>query len=151
MQPSSPPQDPAGGQEVIAANAGFYAAFEALDLGAMSLVWSERDPISCVHPGWALVAGRAAVLASWAGIFRGTERIKFSVRDPQVFVGAGVAWVVLIEEIQAQQGDKVVHAYAHATNLFVLENGAWRLVHHHAAPTSAPLPAETGAPKRTLH
>jgi ketosteroid isomerase-like protein len=149
--PPPPSADPPGGQEVIAANDGFYTAFEALDLTAMSLIWSEQAPISCVHPGWTLVAGRAPVLASWAGIFRGTERIKFALHDVQVFISNGVAWVVLIEEIEAQQGEQVVHAYAHATNLFLLEDGAWRLVHHHAAPTAMPPPDKPAISKRTLH
>lgn len=151
MQPPSSPADPEGGREVIAANEGFYAAFEALDLPAMGLIWSEHAPITCVHPGWALVAGRAPVLASWAGIFRGTERIKFVLHDVQAFVSAGAAWVVLIEEIEAQQGEQVVHAYALATNLFLREDGAWRLVHHHAAPTATPPPEKPAATRRTLH
>src|SRR5262249_50109904 len=89
-------------EAILAANAGFYQAFEALDLERMGRVWSEAMPISCIHPGWALVSGRAAVLASWAGIFRGTEKIRFELREPEVFVAGQVAWVVLVEVLEAE-------------------------------------------------
>src|SRR5262249_511766 len=129
---------------------GFYKAFEALSLQRMAEVWSETLPISCVHPGWALVAGRSSVLASWAGIFRGTERIRFELREPQAFVAGDTAWVGLVEAIEAQPSGGLVRALAHTTNVFVLEVGVWRLVHHHAAPTAdAPRPPEE--PERVLH
>jgi uncharacterized protein (TIGR02246 family) len=150
---ASPPADPEGSHEaVIAANARFYAAFEAMDLDAMGHVWSERSEVSCIHPGWHLISGRDAVLASWEGIFRGTERIRFVLRDPRVFVTGDAAWLVLVEEIMAEQDNSAVHAYAHTTNFFVREDGTWRLVHHHAAPVpmgddDEPPPG----PSRVLH
>ena len=39
------------------ANAGFYRAFEALDLRAMEDVWSHDEHVQCVHPGWPLLTG----------------------------------------------------------------------------------------------
>lgn len=150
---TAPPPEADEQDAVLAANARFYAAFEALDLEVMGSVWSEVQPISCVHPGWTLLSGRAPVLASWAGIFRGTEGIHFELREPQVFVAGAVAWVVLFEVIEAKQEGAVVRALAHTTNVFVLEAGVWRLVHHHAAPAPAPAPAEEppAEPGRTLH
>jgi ketosteroid isomerase-like protein len=137
-------------------NQAFYSAFEALDLGAMSSVWAEEQPISCVHPGWEPLAGRAAVMESWAGIFRGTEAIRFTLRDIRVFVTDQTAWVVLIEEIEAQHERKTVTASAQATNVFVREGSRWKLVHHHAGPLLTPAETETDvAPGkgggRTLH
>jgi ketosteroid isomerase-like protein len=150
--PSSPPPASLLDHEaVIAANARFYAAFEAMDYDAMIRVWSEREDVSCIHPGWHLVAGREQVLASWAGIFRGTERIRFAVREPQAFVLGDTAWIVLVEEIEAEQREGIVRALAQTTNVFVREGGAFRLVHHHAAPM--PVAEEEAAPdpQRVLH
>ena len=95
------------------------------------------------------------MIASWTGIFRGTQKIRFALRDLQVFLRPGVAWVVLIEEIEAHQGVRVVHAFSHTTNFFMLEGGEWKLVHHHAAPIMEPEPRDApqspeGGP-RVLH
>lgn len=115
-------------------NRAFYEAFEALDLEAMQAVWSVDETVSCIHPGWEPVEGRAAVMESWANIFRGTEAIQFTLRDIKVFVSATTAWVVLIEEIQARHRDRTLVASAQATNVFVREVSGWRLVHHHSGP-----------------
>jgi ketosteroid isomerase-like protein len=141
---------------ILAANTRFYAAFEALDLEVMGQIWSESQAISCVHPGWTLLSGREPVLASWAGIFRGTEGIRFELREPQVFVAGSTGWVVLLEMIEAKQEGAVVRALAQTTNVFVLEGGAWRLVHHHAAPAPPVEPAPPAEepppdPGRILH
>src|SRR5690349_18059853 len=48
-------------EELLAANAAFYAAFNAKDAAAMDAVWSSRTDASCIHPGWNLLSGREAV------------------------------------------------------------------------------------------
>ena len=134
---------------ILEANQAFYAAFEALDLEAMAALWAAHDPVSCIHPGWAMLVGRQAVLSSWAGIFRGTQAMRFDLRDPQVFVAGTSALVVLFEIIEARLHDEHIRAVAHTTNVFVLELGAWRIVHHHASPSSADaLPVASG---RAIH
>ena len=40
------------------ANEAFYLAFASKDMDAMTNVWSARDGIVCLHPGWPLLAGR---------------------------------------------------------------------------------------------
>ncbi len=135
--------------EVLASNRAFYDAFQALDLDAMSRVWAERSPVSCIHPGWALVSGRDRVIASWTGIFKGTEQIRFSLHDVRAFVIGQLAWVVLVEEIEAKQSGQLVRAFALTTNTFLREantqgEGGWKLVHHHAAPTPPPTRPKVG-------
>ena len=48
-----------------AAEAAFYAAFEARNLDAMMAVWAHNDSIACMHPLAAPLNGRAAVAAGW--------------------------------------------------------------------------------------
>lgn len=124
--------------EVLASNQAFYAAFEALDLTAMDAVWAASSPVTCLHPGWALVSGRDRVMASWGGIFKGTEKIRFELRDVKAFVSGSLAWVVLTEEIEAKQGAQLVRAFTLTTNTFVREPLGWKMVHHHAGPTPPP-------------
>ncbi|MBO0736369.1 MAG: nuclear transport factor 2 family protein, partial [Alphaproteobacteria bacterium] len=37
---------------VLAANLEFYRAFAARDLAAMDVLWAQRAPVACLHPGW---------------------------------------------------------------------------------------------------
>ena len=63
-------------KEAAAANRGFYLAFEAFDLQAMERVWLPDDRVKCVHPGWELLSGFEAIMASWRAIFQNTEAIR---------------------------------------------------------------------------
>lgn len=127
--------------EVLAANQAFYDAFEALDFHRMAGVWSDSAPLSCVHPAWELIEGRAEVLASWRRIFASTSAIRFALRDVHVYVAGDTGWVVLVEQIETRHGEERVTATTQATNVFVREEKGWRIVHHHSAPIRLP-PAE---------
>ena len=122
---------------VLAANESFYAAFEKLDDDAMSLVWAGDAPVSCIHPRGDLIEGREGVLASLQNIFRSTDAIRFDLVRARAFVAGDTAWVVLFERIESRHGERTLRAETQATNVFVREGGAWKLVHHHAEPATA--------------
>lgn len=111
--------------EVLAANAAFYEAFRRGDVPAMERLWSERSMIACVHPGRMPLFGRAAVLESWTLILNGPARPAITCSNAVVHrLGAEGAFVVCLEQLQ---GGPLV-----ATNVFVREDGAWKLTQHHA-------------------
>ena len=114
---------------VLEANAAFYDAFARGDRAAMEALWSERASIACIHPGWDALRGRAKVMASWRAILsgRGGPPIVFS--SPTAHVLGDAAFVVCHETIE---GTRLV-----ATNAFVREASAWKMVHHHAAPIAS--------------
>lgn len=60
-------------EAVLAANLAFYQAFAQRDGAAMARLWAERAPVTCIHPGWPALEGRAAVLESWADILANPE------------------------------------------------------------------------------
>lgn len=124
------PSDDPTTAAVRAANTAFYAAFEARDLDAMSDVWEHTDRVTCVHPGWPILTGWASVAASWFALFDGPQRLQFIVTDAQVHVVGDTAWVTCNENLLEGGGTQAVAA----TNVFVAEAGAWRLVHHHGSP-----------------
>jgi len=138
-------------EAIRAATAGFYRAFEAGDGEAMADLWATSVSVSCIHPGWQPAVGREAVIASWLSIFEGTTTISFTLRNSQIFVAGDAAWGLLLEEIDAvQEGGQRVRAVLQATNIFIRENGAWRLTHHHASPAlGAALPPSD--PRRLFH
>jgi ketosteroid isomerase-like protein len=124
-------------QRVLEANHAFYAAFELLDMDAMTRAWSSDAPISCIHPRGDLVEGRADVMASWKAIFEATQSIRFDLKRVRAFVAGDAAWVVLFEEIETRHSEAVLRAQTQATNVFVREGGEWKLVHHHAEPATS--------------
>jgi hypothetical protein len=113
---------------VLAANERFYAAFAARDFGAMEEIWARHAPVACTHPGWLTLHGRLEVLDSWRSIMANPQQARVVPGDARVTV-LGEAAVVHCREFVAGAG-------LVATNVFLLERGAWRLVAHHASPVA---------------
>ena len=120
---------------VEAANEALYAAFEAGDVDLMESVWDVVDPdqLVCVHPGWPMLRGRAAVLRSWSAVMAGTDYIQFFLTDVQVDLHGAVAIVTCTENVLTSV-DVGANATVVATNVFVLRAEGWRLRVHHGAP-----------------
>jgi ketosteroid isomerase-like protein len=128
---------------VLAANAIFYEAFDQRDVAAMERLWARRVPVACIHPGWAPLFGRDDVLKSWHAILTGPGAPRISCTDPVVHaLGDGSALVVCVEVLP---GGAMV-----ATNVFVREDGAWRMVQHHAGPVAGLSLSDDGG-ERTVH
>jgi ketosteroid isomerase-like protein len=115
------------------ANGRFYEAFEALDLAAMDAMWAHGDDVKCVHPGWPLLTGWAAVRESWQAIFTNTEEMRLTISDVRVEAGRDLAWVTCTENILSDVGGRVAITAILATNLFARVDSRWLLVHHHAS------------------
>lgn len=119
---------------VLFANESFYAAFSARDVAAMTALWSAHAKICCIHPGWNAIEGREAVLKSWEAILRNPEAPRILCHAPRAYVHGDAAFVVCYEILD---GGALV-----ATNGFIREGQAWRMVHHQAGPANQ-LPPET--------
>jgi len=113
---------------LLAANEGFYRAFVGSDIAGMENLWSDTASVGCVHPGWNALRGREAVLASWRSIMGSGQVPRVVCARPTAHV-LGDAGFVLCEE-------RLGSAVLIATNVFVLERGVWKMVHHHAAPVA---------------
>ena len=109
---------------VLAANLEFYRAFAARDLAAMDRLWAQRASVACLHPGWPAVKDRNAIMDSWVGILSNPDAPRIACFDEQVFLYGDVALVLCEEELDS--------GTLAASNLFVREDGEWRIVHHHA-------------------
>ena len=110
---------------ILAANEAFYDAFRREDSTAMSEIWARRAPVACIHPGWNALLGRIPVIASWRTIMEnGAPTIRCVA--PRVLRLGEAALVICEEHIGA---GRLI-----ATNVFVHEDGQWRIVHHQAGP-----------------
>lgn len=111
---------------VLAANAAFYAAFNGRDMAAMDALWSADEAVSCIHPGWNVLSGREAVLGSWRGILANPEQPRIVAGGAEVHIGGELA-VIVCRELVA--GSPLA-----ATNVFLREDGGWKLLHHQSGP-----------------
>jgi ketosteroid isomerase-like protein len=109
---------------VLAANLEFYRAFTMRDVAAMADVWAQRAPVACLHPGWTALTGREAIISSWSGILSNPDAPRIACYDERVMLYGDVALVLCEEELD---GGSLA-----ASNLFVREDGMWRIAHHQA-------------------
>jgi len=135
-------------EDVRAANAAYYAAFEALSLDAMAEIWEHSDRVTVTHPGWPILRGWARVAGSWEAIFANTGFIQFVLTDEVVTVAGDLAWVTLDENILQAAGSpdgggadtqELEGARIAATNLYARDGRVWRMLLHHGSPVSTPL------------
>ncbi len=130
------PIDPTGIASALAANAAFYKAFQAMDMDAMSAVWSHGPAVRCVHPGWEPLCGWDDVKSGFIAIFSGQGWLRVAPAEVEVQVLGEVAWVSCVEVVSAVSAAGTSQARVAATNLFHREGGQWRMVLHHGSPVA---------------
>ena len=119
---------------ILFANDAFYLAFATRDVEAMDAVWAKGSPASCIHPGWNMITGRAEVMRSWQAILESPDSPDIQCRHAKASLSGDFAYVVCYEELEG--------GFLVATNIYVRENGAWKMVHHQAGATGRPIEVE---------
>lgn len=109
---------------VLDANEAFYRAMREGDIDAMEELWSQARAVSCTHPSGPTIFGRAAVMASWRLILA-HQPPEIRPADQRVIVTGRTAMVLCREQIGRIE--------MMASNAWVQEDGAWRMVSHQAA------------------
>jgi hypothetical protein len=115
---------------VLFANDAFYLAVAGRDIAAMGDVWAETTPVCCLHPGWPPLVEREDILESWRRILENSQQPSIDVFGATVRLVSDCA-IVLCYEVVTQN-------YLIATNIFVQENGLWRMIHHQSGGTPPP-------------
>ena len=128
-------------EAVAAANTRFYDALNARDLLAMERLWFPADWSECIHPGGVALRGWEAVRDSWAIAFTAEAPMMVAATDVHVRLIGDVAWVSCTERIASTIDGEIQASVAHATNIFVRHDAAWRMVVHHASPVPYVPPA----------
>jgi len=118
----------------IEVNKKFYKAFNARDLDAMKSVWSSRENVICVHPGWDPLNGFEPIMESWQGIFKNSGNMDIQVSDVTVTASEDLAWVSCVEKLYTIATNGVLASKVFSTNLFQLNEGNWKMIMHHASP-----------------
>ena len=117
---------------LLEANRAFYAALENRDASEMEERWSHGEDVTCTHPGWHRLDGWPDVARSWAAIFANSRAWRVHAADEHAFL-SGELGVVLCIEVLQPAGGQGEPARMQATNVFRLEQGRWRMIHHHAS------------------
>jgi len=108
----------------------------------MNELWAREAEVVCIHPGWAPLDSRPSVMESWGAILGNPDAPVVRCRDARVNLLGEVAVVVCYEVI----GKGVLVA----TNIFMREQGLWKMAHHQAGP--APELPPSGEPLlRVVH
>ncbi len=131
-------------EAVLFANDAFYSAFAERDMAAMEALWSTEAPVAVIHPGWQALTGRDEVMESWQAILEGPNPPEITCHGASAHVCGDLAYVLCYEQVGG--------GFLVATNLFVREGGAWRMIHHQAGPTSlTELPEEEDPASAAVH
>ncbi|HEX6029813.1 MAG TPA: nuclear transport factor 2 family protein [Tepidiformaceae bacterium] len=115
-------------QDVVAVNETFYEALNRRDIAAMDVLWSRRQAVACIHPGWQALRTREEIMASWEAIMSNPQQPRIVAGGAEASVLDDVAIVVCREFVAG--------ASLLATNVFAREEGRWRIVHHHSGPVA---------------
>jgi ketosteroid isomerase-like protein len=116
-----------------AAEAAFYAAFEARSADAMMAVWSDDDDIACIHPLSAPLNGHGIIAAGWrsmfeaAGQFRIQVELAHQLREPERVIR-------IVREYLVVGHEESPRPPILATNVYRKEADGWRMLLHHASP-----------------
>ena len=127
-------------KELRAANDQFYAALNAMftgELDPMNAIWSHREDVTDLGPFGDRLVGWEAVGAE----FKKESGMKLGgrvmVKDVMVHAGSDLGYTVCVEQGENMSAaGKPVRVSHRATNIFRLENGQWKLVHHHTDPSA---------------
>ena len=131
-------------EAALFANDAFYNAFAKRNMAAMEELWALEAPVAVIHPGWQAVTGREDVMESWQAILEGPNPPDITCHGASAHLCGDFAYVLCYERVGG--------GFLVATNLFVREHGAWRMVHHQAGPTSiTELPEEEDSASPAVH
>jgi len=122
-------------EAVRAANDAFYAALNTMftgDVEPMKAVWSHAADVTYMGPGGGFLVGWEAVAPEWEMQASRMLGGRVEASDVHVTVGRDLAVVGTVEvgvNENAEIGSQSVSI--RATNVFRLENGAWKMIGHH--------------------
>ena len=116
-----------------AANEGFYSALNTMFTGKidpMLALWSHCKDVAYLGPDGRFLTGWKSVKADWnqqASMKLGGKAVPSNI-SYFMLPGSGIAVVQDVEHITTNKGLKLS---IRATNVYRMEDGAWKMVSHH--------------------
>jgi len=139
-QSQTPKASAAAENEIRGATMLFYAAFNSAlhgDLDPLSAVWSHRPDVSNLSAAGGWATGWNEVHAGFRNMARLYPGGRIAPQDILVVADGEMGFSVCTETGQLRSAEgPMVKFNQRATNIFRLEDGKWKLIHHHADSSS---------------
>ncbi len=113
----------------------FYAALTRMaqgDARPMADVWSHGDAVSTMHPIGGRELGWTQVKEPWSKVAEISAGGEVCLEQQVIEVIGDVAYEVGLEAGYLVLAGEKVRIDQRVTNIYRLERGAWKVVHHHA-------------------
>lgn len=138
---SEPPRASTAEDEIRNATMRFYVALNSAmhsDLNPMIATWSHRPDVSNLSAVGGRAVGWNEVHADFLNMARLYPNGSIAPRDIHVVAGKDIGYSVCTEtgQLRSPEGPMVSFSQR-ATNIFRLEEGKWKMIHHHVDPSSA--------------
>ena len=121
--------------EITEAHNQLYAGLNKMftgDIEPLNNVWSHSDSITYMGPFGGMLTGWKEVGDDFAKVAAMKLGGKISANNLHVYAGTDMGYTSCVEEGENIGPDgKVIKVSHRATNIFHLEEGKWKMVHHH--------------------
>ena len=116
--------------EALFANDTFYLSFTQKDIDAMDRLWARNHPVICIHPQRHAITDREEIIKLWGDFFENPQQPGIDFYNAAAHSFGDVVLVTCYEEVSG--------SVLMATNGFVEEDGAIKMVHHHSSQCLTP-------------
>ena len=126
--------------DVRAASDAFYAALNKMangDPAPMIDMWAKTDAVTAMHPSGGCEVGWDAVDESFKKFASIASDAKVRITDQRFQVIGDAAYETAVERGDLKVAGHPVAFEVRVTNIYRRQNGAWKMVHHHADPSPA--------------
>ncbi len=138
------------GDSADAIEAAFYEALQTADLEKLMACWADEDEIMCVHPGGPRLLGVEAIRTAFDAMFA-NGRIQAWPQGTRKIQTLVSAIHNVFERIELLTDEGAREAFVIATNVYQKTPQGWRMVLHHASPTTRQEAQEANAAPYVLH
>jgi ketosteroid isomerase-like protein len=98
----------------------------------MDSIWAHGTEVTTMHPVGGREIGWDKVREKWEQLARLTSDGKINLMDQLIRVEGDIAYEVGTEKGEVKIGGQQVFMEHRVTNIYRLESGRWKVVHHHA-------------------
>jgi ketosteroid isomerase-like protein len=107
--------------------------------GALADSWSHSTTVTTMHPIGGRQVGWEAVRDSFDQVSEMASDGTIGLKDQRIEVTGDMAYELGVEHGQFKMGGHSVSIEHRVTNIYRREDGAWKVVHHHADTSPAML------------
>jgi ketosteroid isomerase-like protein len=121
-------------ERVRKASEQFYSALSNMTSGdakALNDVWSHSQSVTTMHPIGGQETGWDKVQRSWQKVSEVSKHGKVRLTNQVINVSGDMAYELGVEQGSMELGGKQINIDHRVTNIYRLENGNWKIVHHH--------------------